>query len=67
MSAIAAHPENARRYVRLLGGEPEAEGEFAPELTDDEMQEYVPLQEREDFAETMRDLSKFGFAVVDDD
>ena len=67
MSAIAAHPENGRKLIKLLGMTDSGdEGEFARELSDEEMAEYVPVQESGDLPAVLADLQRLGFAVRDD-
>lgn len=66
LTMIAVHPQDARRILRLLDRDRQEEpGAFAEEMEEEEMQEYVPVQEREDFSAVMRDLQRMGFAVVE--
>ena len=66
LASIAAHPENARRLLRLLDRQEAEPGEFAEEITDEEMADYVPLQQREGLDKVLRDLTTLGFAMTDD-
>jgi hypothetical protein len=67
LASIAAHPENARRLLRLLDRQEAEPGEFAEELDDEEMATYTPVQQREGLDKVLQDLTVLGFAYQSDE
>jgi hypothetical protein len=68
LAAVAAHPERAARLLKLLDGDEEREpGAFAEPFMDEDLETYVPLQERgEEFRNMLGDLQRLGFSVTED-
>jgi len=64
LAAVAAHPEDAKRWLKML--KPGEDEEDDAPLTDEEMEDYVPVQERQGLGDALRDLQRLGFAMVED-
>jgi len=63
LAGIAAHPESARQWLRLLKRD---EDDEAPEEDDGVPEDYVPVQDQPDLQEKIRQLQTLGFAMVED-
>ena len=62
---VAARPENAKNALSLLDRDEAEEGEGM--MTEQEIEEYVPIQMRPGGAEAvLRELQTLGFAIMDD-
>lgn len=59
---IAYHLGEAKKVLDIIDGTIEEEAAFAPELTDEEMLDYMPLSTEETDA-AVEMLRKFGVAV----
>jgi len=67
LAMVAAHPEDARRAVKLLDRNKSAEpGEFAEPVSDEELARYVPVQQRQGLGDVLKELQTFGFSLVED-
>jgi len=71
MTAVAMHPENTKSILTLLDPEKMSEeekeqSEYAKPLTDEEMEEYIPVQMRPEHRDIITDLRELGIVVLDD-
>jgi hypothetical protein len=64
LAAVASHPENAKHWIKML--KPGEDGDEDAPLTEEDLEEYVPIQERQGLGDALRDLQRLGFAVTED-
>lgn len=66
MMAVAMHPERADALLRLL--DEEDPDEFAKPIPEDtDFSEYVPIQQRDELADILRDLQSYGMTILEDE
>ena len=66
LAMVAANPRDARKILPLLDRQTREPGEFAEPITDEELQDYVPVQQRGGLGDVLKDLQTFGFSLVED-
>jgi len=59
---IATHPSDAKKILDVLDDKVDDALLYAPELTDEEMEDYTPLS-HDEIEATIADLKRFGIAV----
>lgn len=69
MMAIAMHPERADSLLRLLVEEDDRDpNEWAEPISDEEdFSEYVPIQQRDELGDILKDLQSYGMTILEDD
>jgi hypothetical protein len=67
MMAIAMHPEKANSLLQTLEGEEQDPQEWAEPIPEDaDLSDYVPVQQRPEFQDILKELQNFGMVVIED-